>query len=78
LVRGIINGRTLRSGTSGVGPRFIKQRGGRFVSENALTAGLRHQSGGAVIEDYGTCMRWWNGDRQYSGRDRKHFHVVLP
>ena len=40
--------------------------------------GTRYQSGGAVIEDHGICMRWWKGDRQYSGRDQKHFHVVLP
>ena len=78
LVRGIIDDRVFRYGTNYVCSGFINQPAGRFRSENALTVGLRYQSSRAAIEDHGTCMRWWKGDRHYSGRDQKHFHVALP
>jgi hypothetical protein len=78
LVRGIIRGAAFRYGTSNVCPGFINQPGGRFSFENVFTIGLRYQNGGAVIEEHGTCVRWWKGDRQYSSRKQKNFHVLLP
>jgi hypothetical protein len=66
LVGGIISGGAVRYITSYVRLGFIK----RLSFENALTVGLRDQSGGAaVIEDHSVCMRWWKSDRQYSGSD---------